>query len=42
MSFEEAYKLLKKNRPNIDPNIGFVSQLKSLEEVAKEKENLIS
>lgn len=36
MSFNEAYNLLKSKRANIDPNIGFVAQLKDLESSLKE------
>lgn len=30
-SFEEAYQYIKKKRPEISPNIGFIMQLKQLE-----------
>lgn len=30
MTYDEAYKMVKEKRPCIDPNIGFIQQLKSL------------
>ena len=30
-SYEEAYNFVKRSRANINPNIGFVKQLKKLE-----------
>lgn len=30
-SFEEAYQYIKRKRPEINPNIGFITQLKELE-----------
>lgn len=32
INFEEAFNMVKKKRPTIDPNIGFVSQLQWLDE----------
>lgn len=41
MSYDEARKYLKARRPQIDPNDGFVKQLKSYEEILKVKRDCL-